>query len=310
MIIGIGMFSYGVSEMWNLIYEKIEEILRNENKIDILIEDKYSAIENLNKIIKNKKDIEIEEEYNGYYKYPLMRYTGKRSHDSIEYISFISKLKKIRNRINIYGIDIPLTDNDIDMIQYTNRKNMYNKRWGEIEIKDEYSKYVKEYFEKDKDYTRDEFMYESINKIKKMNNNTILYIAHNEHVQSFKLGGYKTCGFLLKKKYRREYKNIATIAEKGKIKFDGEYEDNRNTINIYNKPLYLDFEDKGSLVEYIKKNKIEKYKENETPKRKLSYLSLGYLKSKYENKKSYKLIDYFDKYINMGKVENSNNIIL
>lgn len=324
-LIGVGSFSYGASEYWKLVNETINELIKRHDKIDIYIEEAEPAIRELNKYIKReKKKMRIIKRYAGMNIYPLKDYISNRYNDSLEFISFIEKLRKINEgeerEVNIYGVDVPIKNNKIDLIQYINQEEEFWRRYPEyIKEEYEYGEYTRDKIRKNKRIKkREKYMSEAIKYLMEKNKNIGVFIGHNENVMVKKIGNYKTTGYRMKKELREKYITIGTSGMKGYVRYEGEYieSEDRNEVapifKIYKKPEKKIFIDNGTLVNYIKNNvkNIVRRVIYKPPDINLSYLSIGYIKLQDYDEKDYKYADEFDYMVTYEVINPLNNYIV
>jgi len=104
-ILGVGCFSYGVSEYWRIVRSIIEKMAYIKKDLVILMEDDYPKISNINRLIKGKDEFELGGVYDYNVMYPLKKYTDIR-YDSVEFGKFIKDLRDLNRYydIEIFGI--------------------------------------------------------------------------------------------------------------------------------------------------------------------------------------------------------------
>ena len=250
-ILGIGCFSYGVSEYWRIVRSIIEKMAFIKKELVILIEDDYPKIANINKLIKGKDKFELGGMYDYNAMYPLKKYTDIR-YDSIEFGQFIQDLKDLNRYydIEIFGIRELLNRYSIHRqvnVSGDNKDEIY-----EIypEMKKDKSKYAKFIMQNRKKFDKpNKFMADFADYIYKDKKRFMIIIGHNELLHVSKLNGYKTMGYLLRQNYGPKYKCIGTGSNEGEIRYIGEIQP---IYKLYREPTTISFVDKGSLQRYLK----------------------------------------------------------
>lgn len=322
-LFGLGDFSYGTSELWSLRRTIIEYLANKHKHLDIFFEDIQPAIRNLNDLITKDNNVLFKNKYNGLDSYPMDNYLGHRRYDSIEFLSFIGMLIELNKRnniiITIFGVDSPIKNNYIDLMQFDRAIDELYEKWPQFKIdRTEYGKYIKRQIKNNK-LESDRFIAESIKYLIGKRGNVGLYLGHNQHVHPIKLDKFESAGHILKNKFKNRYISIGTASSQGYIKYDGEYKsdlkDNEVAMFvIYKKPKSFKFYDRGSLRSlmirrynnYLKKKNIVVINPEKSS---LTYFSAGYLKTDDNDSRNYQPADNFDYIIYIGKTNASQNLI-
>ena len=111
-ITGIGDFSHGDIDIWFLRLIVIQHLISTTTKKIIIFQEDHP--ESVKHIYNDRKPIINEGEENFGMNYALIRY-GYRIYSSNIYLMFIKYLRKHKDRIQMYGIDLDTKDRDYDM---------------------------------------------------------------------------------------------------------------------------------------------------------------------------------------------------
>jgi len=223
-ILGIGCFSYGVSEYWRIVRSIIEKMAYLKKKLVILMEDDYPKIANINKLIQGKDEFVLGGVYDYNIMYPLKKYTDVR-YDSVEFGQFI---KDLRDLNMYYDIEIFGIRELLNRYSMHRQVHVISDNKDEIyelypEMKKDKSKYAKFIMKNRKQFDKpNKFMANFADYIYKDKKRFMIIIGHNELLHISKLNGYKTMGYLLRKNYGQKYKCIGTGSTEGTIRYIGE----------------------------------------------------------------------------------------
>lgn len=263
-IVGLGYFSYGVHEYWTTLKEILYHISKKIGPIDIYFEDVYPKVKNINDLIHGTSIVNLAQDYDFQYTYPLKNYLSNNAFDSAEFLDFVYFLKGLNdggNDINIFGVDIPVEDIQYDQnqIEVLNNKSLF-KRYPSL--KNESSSHLKFLKKNFKKYDKNKFIAEFINHIFDNRRRFSLFVAHNDLVQNFQLGRYKTAGWYLKKFFGKGYLAVGTATKSGSARFVGRiqpsYQDDNEKVyeQIFFdfKPKSYNIKDRGSLQRVVQNN--------------------------------------------------------
>jgi len=311
-ILGIGMFSYGISEYWWNIRQIIHKIASIKKKVVIMLEDVYPKVANLNKFINRKSKFKLGRTYNYDDSYPLDNYVDLK-YDSVEFLKFIEDMIELNKEydVEIYGIN-----ELIDEYSKYRKIDVIGDNLDEIyeiypELKKDKSKFAN-FIIKNRKLMRhpSKFMADFASYIHDTKKSFSVIIAHNEIVQISKLNGFKTMGYMLRERYGYKYKCIGTASRRGMIKYIG---DAVPLFKYYKQPNAVVFIDEGSLQRYLE-NKFTIKGTNifkVTGDSDLYYFTSGKFKPMRDiNKLSYRNVKYMDYLIYFYTIAPTHNLVL